>query len=216
MALKKSFVSILIPVFICVFIICFAIGKAIAIKDSKEDNSEEVKTSLQKETVTSVSSESKKVEKNVTDNEDKNTDIVKIPVTPPERMLFPCGKEILQDYTQKAIYSKTMDDWRAHLGIDYKTKEGEAVLSVWDGTVQNIYKDILWGYTVEILHDGDILSKYKNLDKDIKVKKGEKVVGGQAIGKVGNSASVEKREDSHLHFELWTGGEPINPNSYVY
>jgi murein DD-endopeptidase MepM/ murein hydrolase activator NlpD len=82
--------------------------------------------------------------------------------------------------------------------------------------VAKVYKDKLWGYTVEIAHSESIRSVYKNLQKKTLVKEGEEVKKGQAIGTVGKSAAVESREKAHLHFEIWQDGIAINPISYVY
>jgi len=194
------------------FIVCFAIGRATAIKEGKteiKENEEQIsETSSPNSTV-------KKFDNQAITGIDRETS--KEPTEkPPERMLFPCGEEVLKDYSQDALYSKTMDDWRAHTGIDYKAKQDTEVKACWDGQVIKIYNDKLWGYTVEIIHSGNITSVYKNLDKSISVKEGERVKSGQAIGKVGKSAAVESKDDFHLHFEIWAEGEPINPGSYVY
>ena len=130
-------------------------------------------------------------------------------------MNFPAEKNIVNDYSQSAIYSKTMGDWRAHTGIDYSAEKGTEVKSTWDGVVSKTYKDSLWGYTVEITHDGNITSVYKNLDEKIYVKKGDSVKSGQAIGNVGDSAAVEKRDEPHLHFEILKNSESLNPAQYI-
>lgn len=216
--------KIRIPVFpvviIGIFIICFIIGKFIASGNNKKPEQRDSVLQPDENLITSVSSSPKKIKKPefIEKIETQNTD-ERIPAnenTPPDRMMYPCGQKILNDYSQKAGYSKTMKDWRTHTGVDYEADIGENVFSVWDGTVQKVYKDMLWGYTVEILHDGNIISKYKNLDSAILINEGDPVKGGQAIGKIGNSAIIEIKERPHLHFELWTGGEPINPNSYIY
>ncbi len=136
--------------------------------------------------------------------------------TEPENMLFPCGKKVLNKYSEIAVFSKTMEDWRAHTGIDYEAEEGDEVVAAEDGKVKSASKNKLWGYSIEIEHKNNIVTKYKNLDKDMKVKKGDKVKRGQVIGSVGSSASIESKEKPHLHFELWQDGVVINPESYVY
>lgn len=222
--MKKAYLSVFIILALAVFVGCFLIGRATALKDSKEK-------SIDREIYTGTISIPKK-EENVKEADAKSYNVKKQEKTsyesadepgntdeedkPAERMLFPCGKVVLKNYSQTAVYSKTMGDWRAHTGIDFKAEKGDKVISVWNGTVTKVYKDNLWGYTVEISHSGDILSVYKNLDENISVKKGDKVKKGQVIGYVGNSAAVESREEPHLHFELWTGGQTINPESYVY
>ena len=217
----KKYASIVCTLVFTVFIFFFALGRTNAKKDTTDFPKREEEFIINENTIYPASSNAEKVIKNVEIQEKEDEEInteqdAKEITSPPERMLYPCGEVILKDYSQKAVYSKTMDDWRAHTGIDYEAKKGENVTSVWDGTVQNVYMDMFWGYTVEIVHDGDLISVYKNLDKKILVKKGESVKSGQVIGKVGDTATVEEREVPHLHFELWTGGEPINPHSYIY
>ena len=196
----------------CLFIVCFAIGRATAIKEGKansKNNEEQIsETSLPNEKVIKFDNQENI---NIGIEEKKESE-----EKPPERMLFPCGEEILKDYSQDALYSKTMDDWRAHTGIDYKAKQYADVKACWNGQVVDIYNDKLWGYTIEIIHSGNITSVYRNLDNNISVKVGESVKSGQVLGKVGKSAAVESKDDFHLHFEIWVDGEPINPGSYVY
>lgn len=215
---KFSVTSILIAIF-AIFILCFMIGKSNAIRQESEEDIVDVETptddAANKEEISPASTSSEKIKKEETENQESKIEI-EPQNTPPDRMYFPCGQTVLKEYSQQAVYSKTMDDWRAHTGIDYKADIGSDVVSVWDGVVKNTYKDSLWGYVVEIEHDGEITSVYKNLDENIFVKKGVVVSKGQAIGKVGNSASVESRDEAHLHFEIWTSGMPINPDSYIY
>ncbi|HAA63772.1 MAG TPA: M23 family peptidase, partial [Thermoanaerobacter sp.] len=46
------------------------------------------------------------------------------------------------------------------------------------------------------------------------VKEQEKVVKGQQIGKIGESAKFEVGEGPHLHFELLENGIPVDPIAY--
>lgn len=218
--MRKFSVSFVLIIIFTVFVFCFLLGKFNAAKEKEEHTDAESKTQYKtKEDVSQASIPAKHIEKENKKNEaevnesEPEADNKK---TPPDRMLFPCGQTVLKEYSQQAVYSETMDDWRAHTGIDYKADIGTEVISVWDGVVKNIYKDTLWGYTVEIEHVDNIISIYKNLDENIFVEKGENITKGQALGKVGNSANIEKREESHLHFEMNVNDMPINPSSYIY
>jgi murein DD-endopeptidase MepM/ murein hydrolase activator NlpD len=224
--MKRTQLSIVLAIVVSVFLLSFLIGRATALRDKEQESKRnEIYTGTifipkQEEPLVPAGAAVQKVEKDVISDENKpqieKTEKKEENNQPPERMLFPCGQAVLNGYSQTAVYSKTMDDWRAHTGIDYAAKEGETVVSVWDGVVSKVYKDILWGYTIEIKHQGNIFSVYKNLKKKVSVKEGDKVKKGQAIAQVGSSAAVEKREEPHLHFELWTDGETINPESYIY
>ncbi len=217
--MKRIYYLLAFTLLMSVFTVCFLIGRAMVLKDDTPatpiQNDGVVAIPYGENDVKETASDSEKVEKfpkvnNIEDNSDAKEESI------PDRMQFPSSEAILRDYSQMAIYSKSTDDWRAHQGIDYKAEKGSDVLSVYDGTVTNIYEDKLWGNCIEIIHTGNILGIYRNLSKDILVKVNQKVSGGQAIGKVGNSASIEKAEEPHLHFELWMNGEAINPSSFVY
>ncbi|MBQ3021733.1 MAG: M23 family metallopeptidase [Clostridia bacterium] len=233
--MKKPQTPIYLALAISVFLLSFFIGRATALKSSEEakkdaiytgrmilpqKENEDIPTGNISENIEALDAFSmKSAEKEETEKKPEKEKLEEVEIEeemPPEKMLFPCGQDVLKGYSQTAVYSKTMDDWRAHTGIDYKAKEGDGVVSAWDGTVLKVYKDSYWGYCVEILHPGKIVSVYRNLDKNISVKEGEEVKKGQAIAFVGSSAVIERREEPHLHFELWVDGITINPESYIY
>ncbi len=233
--MRRQQTPIFLALALSVFLICFFIGRATALRSREEEKQNAIYTgkmlipekeeealptgavsdkieALDAFSNKGAENEEKEVsEENKAENPEENKE-----ETPPERMLFPCGQEVLKGYSQTAVYSKTMDDWRSHTGIDYKANLGDDVVSAWSGTVRKVYKDNYWGHCVEIIHPGKIISIYRNLDKNIKVKEGENVKEGQVIALVGKSAVVEKRDEPHLHFEIWADGVTINPESYVY
>lgn len=214
--MRKTKISIIVVIVVSVFTISFLMGRAIALQNNDEktvDKGESSQPKIENEEETLSASNS---QKNVKEIQKANDAPLERDILPPEKLLFPAGKEILNDYSQIAVHSKTMGDWRAHTGIDYIGEKNENVLSVWDGKVSKVYEDRLWGNCVEIIHTGNLVAKYKNLSKEVLVQPGDTVKGGQPIGKIGNSASVEKEETSHLHFELWVDGVPINPSAYIY
>ena len=89
---------------------------------------------------------------------------------------------------------------------------GSVVKAVLDGTVINDGWSEEAGYTIQIQHDGDIISIYKHNEKLLK-KTGEKVTAGSPIALVGNTGKLTTGE--HLHFELWYKGETVDPTSYI-
>ena len=68
------------------------------------------------------------------------------------------------------------------------------------------------GYTIQIQHDGDIISIYRHNEKLLK-KTGDKVTAGSPIALVGNTGKLTTGE--HLHFELWHKGETVDPAKYM-
>lgn len=111
----------------------------------------------------------------------------------------------------KGVVSQGYDP-AVHPFIDITAPAGSVVKATLDGTV--IYDG--WsedtGYTIQIQHDGDIISIYKHNEKLLK-KTGEKVTAGSPIALVGNTGKLTTGD--HLHFELWHKGESVDPTRYI-
>ena len=219
MNMKKMQTALFLLAAISVFAISFFVGRASALKDREKTGNDEIYTGIVpipegfREQIyeTPAAAGATGVLKTEPNAEEENTaqeEIVK--------MEFPCGETVLNKYSQSAVYSKTMDDWRAHIGIDYAAQTGTSVCAAYEGVVEKIYDDVLWGKCIEINHGQSIISVYRNLGSKISVKEGDRVSAGQAIATVGKSADIESKETAHLHFEIWQEGMPINPESYVY
>ncbi len=99
-----------------------------------------------------------------------------------------------------------------HPYIDVAAEKNSVVSSVLDGTVISAGWTDDFGYTIQIQHDNNIISVYKHNEKLLK-KIGDKVSAGTPIALVGNTGKVST--GSHLHFELWHKGEPIDPAKYI-
>ncbi|AIS51374.1 peptidase M23 [Thermoanaerobacter kivui] len=129
-------------------------------------------------------------------------------------LLKPVDGEIILEFAKdKLVYSKTLDEWTTHKGIDIKAPVGSPVLAAMEGIVTKVYKDERLGNTVDI-KSGKFETRYANLEEDISVKEGDKVEKGQQIGKVGKSAKFEIAEEPHVHFELLENGVHIDPSVY--
>lgn len=127
---------------------------------------------------------------------------------------LPLEGEIITEFAKDTlIYSKTLEEWRGHPGIDIKGNLGTKVLAAADGHIKDIYEDSLWGNIVVIDHGKGLLSKYANLDEGINLKLGQEVKQGEVIASVGKSAKIEVLMDDHLHFEVIRDGKNIDPRS---
>jgi murein DD-endopeptidase MepM/ murein hydrolase activator NlpD len=111
----------------------------------------------------------------------------------------------------KGVVSQDYDP-AVHPYIDITAPAGSVVKAVLDGTVINDSWSEDTGYTIQIQHDGDIISIYKHNEKLLK-KTGEKVSAGAPIALVGNTGKLTTGE--HLHFELWYKGETVDPARYI-
>ena len=99
-----------------------------------------------------------------------------------------------------------------HPYIDIAAPEGSVVKATLDGTVIFAGWSDDSGHTIQIQHDGDIVSIYKHNEKLLK-KAGDKVTAGSPIALVGNSGELTTGD--HLHFELWHKGEAVDPTRYI-
>lgn len=111
----------------------------------------------------------------------------------------------------KGVISQSYDP-TIHPYVDITAPSGSVVKATLDGTV--IYDG--WsdedGYTIQLQHDGDIVSIYKHNEKLLK-KTGDKVSAGMPIALVGNTGELSTGD--HLHFELWHKGETVDPTKYI-
>lgn len=112
---------------------------------------------------------------------------------------------------ESVIYSKTLDMWKVHDGIDILAEIGSDVKSVEKGIVERVYNDNFYGISIIIDHGNGVKSIYRNLDENVLVKEKQRVDKGIVIAKIGTSASGESKDDSHLHFEVIKEGEIVSP-----
>ena len=135
-----------------------------------------------------------------------------------EKLVFspPLDGEIQKMYSlDKVIYSKTLEQWKTHDGIDISADEGTEVKSIEKGIVDSVQNDSFYGTTIQIEHKSGYRSVYCNLDENVYVTVGESVVKGQKIGKVGNTSIGEYLDSPHLHFMLYLNEENIDP-TYIF
>lgn len=126
------------------------------------------------------------------------------------------GNEVTREYSKKEpSYSKTLDVWEVHKGLDISAKSGQEVKSLLSGTVVDVFKDEQYGMSIKVSHDNDISVIYSNLSENILVKKDDKVKEGQSIGTAGTTALVESEEGIHVHLEAYKGNESIDPMSLI-
>lgn len=128
----------------------------------------------------------------------------------------PVQGEILWTYAMdQLLYSRTLDQWTTHAGVDIAAPEGTEVRAVLSGTIAAVYEDDALGQVVTITHTNGRLSLYANLDSTVTVTEGQKVNEGDVIGTVGKTALAECGEASHLHLGFYVDERPVNPQEYV-
>jgi septal ring factor EnvC (AmiA/AmiB activator) len=98
-----------------------------------------------------------------------------------------------------------------HPGIDIEAAAGEGFRSVFDGHV--LFAAWLHGYglTAIVDHGGGVASVYAHADV-LLVARGESVLRGQQLGKVGETGSLR---GPYLYFEIREGGKPVDPAGWL-
>lgn len=122
------------------------------------------------------------------------------------------NKEILLFPPISGVISNKYEPNMKHYGIDIVAPKGTPVKAVADGTV--IFSDwtVTTGYVIIIEHKENLISVYKHNDSLVK-QQGDQVRSGEVIATVGNTGELST--GTHLHFELWSNGYPMNPQSYI-
>jgi len=123
----------------------------------------------------------------------KNTDIV---------FSSPIKGQVTQHY----------DDQEKHFAVDIAVDEDTPVKAVADGTV--IFKGFTadTGYVIILEHSQGFTSIYKH-NASIFKEQGELVKTGEVIASAGSTGDFST--GTHLHFELWNDGYPVNPTNYI-
>lgn len=118
-------------------------------------------------------------------------------------LLFPPAKgEITQNY----------DPDSKHYGVDIALSENYPVKSILDGRVIFAEWTAETGNVVIIKHSRELTSIYKH-NATLYKKQGDLVSTGEVIASAGNTG--EFSTGTHLHFELWLSGYPVNPIDFI-
>ncbi len=125
------------------------------------------------------------------------------------------GSVILKYSMSSLVYSKTLDQYMTHPGVDIAAKKSTEVRAIADGTVSKVYNDDRYGTTVCVIHDNGLTSIYSNLDKHGLAEAGDQVNQGDKIGSIGDSALFESLDETHLHFEMTKDGNCVDPGEFI-
>ena len=128
----------------------------------------------------------------------------------------PVSGDIIKDFAiDNLIFSNTLEEWTTHSGIDIKAEKTSVVAAAESGTIESIKNDPRYGLTITISHGNGFKTIYSNLLTTEFVSENEVVEKGQTIATVGETASFEIADDSHLHFEMYKDGKCVNPTIYL-
>tara|TARA_Y100001970_G_scaffold284932_1_gene403382 strand:+ start:14579 stop:15451 length:873 start_codon:yes stop_codon:yes gene_type:complete len=99
-----------------------------------------------------------------------------------------------------------------HFAVDIVLEENSPIKSIADGTVIFSEWTAQTGYVIIVRHNYGFMSVYKH-NSSLSKKQGELVLTGEVIAAAGNTG--EYSTGSHLHFELWLEGYPMDPKQFL-
>jgi murein DD-endopeptidase MepM/ murein hydrolase activator NlpD len=99
-----------------------------------------------------------------------------------------------------------------HYAVDIATDENQAVKSTADGRVIFAEWTAETGFVIIIEHQFALISVYKHNASLLK-SQGDFVTSGEVIALTGNTGELST--GTHLHFELWVDGNPIDPQEFI-
>lgn len=99
-----------------------------------------------------------------------------------------------------------------HFGVDIVATQNAPVKSVADGTVIFAGWTSQTGNVIIVEHSYGLLSTYKH-NASLTKEQGERVKKGEVIATAGSTG--EYTTGPHLHFELWSEGQPVNPTDFI-
>lgn len=120
------------------------------------------------------------------------------------RLLRPVAGEITSGFGPRA--------GRMHKGVDIPAAMGTPIHAAETGRVTDTgYEPLGAGNFVKVDHGNGLLTKYFHLSR-FATWRGATVSAGEVIGYVG---STGRSSGPHLHFEVWTGGQAVDPTGYI-
>jgi len=122
------------------------------------------------------------------------------------------GTDIVLFPPLSGAISQTYDAELRHYGVDVTAPTDTPIKAVSNGTVIFSEWTAETGYVIILEHKDGLLSVYKH-NGSLNKGQGDIVRAGEVIASVGNTG--ELTTGPHLHFELWSNGNALNPLDYI-
>jgi len=112
----------------------------------------------------------------------------------------------------RGVISSSFNLSEQQYGIYLITSPNESVVSVLDGTVVYAAFTFDYGWVIQVQHESNYLSIYKNNTRVLK-EVGDHVKAGECIAITGDASA--KKAGNQFYFELWKQGKPVNPEEVI-
>jgi len=125
------------------------------------------------------------------------------------KMIKPLDSKLRHDFGRRRFFNGVPKN--PHAGIDLSGKEGDKIKAPLSGSVIILGNFFYNGNMMLLDHGQGLMSAYSHLSKFLK-KDGDWVKQGEYIGEVGSTGRVT---GPHLHWSVYLGGEPVNPDLFL-
>ena len=123
------------------------------------------------------------------------------------------GDVLLPFSMDKTVYFPTLDQYQYNRGMVIRANEGDAVCSVTEGRIIDIYDSAETGCTVvQDLGDG-YTATYGQL-ANLTCSEGDVLEAGETLGTVGKVTRYYTVEGTNVYFAMEQDGKPVNPMDY--
>lgn len=128
--------------------------------------------------------------------------------------ITPTGMPVQHGYMSSHFGSRTdpiSGGNQFHRGLDFSGTTGDPIAAVADGVVIFAGRDAGYGNLIDIDHGNGTMTRYAHNSK-LLVTLGQRVHAGDTISLMG---ATGRATGSHLHFEVWRNGQPVNPRQFL-
>ena len=101
---------------------------------------------------------------------------------------------------------------KKHYAVDVVVPKDQPIKAAADGTVIFAEWTTETGYVIILEHGNNLITVYKH-NSSLNKEQGDLVKAGEVISTAGSTG--EYTTGPHLHFELWSGGYPVDPTNYI-
>ena len=135
-------------------------------------------------------------------------------IVEPTETNWPVKGDVLLPFSMdKTVYFPTLDQYQYNRGMVIRANEGDAVCSVTEGRIIDIYDSAETGCTVvQDLGDG-YTATYGQL-ANLTCSEGDVLEAGETLGTVGKVTRYYTVEGTNVYFAMEQDGKPVNPMDY--
>ncbi|HVX40861.1 MAG TPA: M23 family metallopeptidase [Gemmatimonadaceae bacterium] len=125
-------------------------------------------------------------------------------------MIMPVDGQVTSRFSRSRLHP-LLQIFRPHRGIDLSAPAGTKIVATAVGTVTFVGWRLGDGLTVELSHNGGVMTRYAHCRTTL-VHVGQRVPAGAPIATVGSSGIAT---GPHVHFEVLVRGTPVDPLEYL-